>query len=687
MKRLVLAAAVLLVMSPRASIGQEKANDRLTLDLYIEMESVADPQISPDGKQIIYTRRWIDKVNDRRESVLRIMNADGSKNRYLTDGSSARWSLDGTRIAYLARGEPKGSQIFVRWMDAEGATTQITRVAETPGSVRWSPDGKRIAFTMLVPSRDKWTVKLPGRPEGAKWTEGPRIIDRLNYRRDRVGFLKDGYRQVFMVPADGGTPRQLTSGDYNHGDYNHGGGGIDWTPDGKAIVFSGLREEDADYIWRESEVYEVSVSNGTIKQLTDRRGPDGGPIVSPDGKLIAYTGYDFTDDTYIPQDLYVMDRDGGNPRLLTADLDRTPRGLIWSKDSRTIYFNVDSEGTRNLYAASLDGKVREITDGVHMLTVSDINDAGQAVGVLSSFYEPGDVVSFSVKRPQQTAQLTFVNDDVLYGIRLGEVEEIWYTSTDDLRIQGWIIKPPDFDPAEKYPLILQIHGGPHAMYNVGFSFGRQEHAANDYVVLYTNPRGSAGYGHAFGNAIKRAYPGKDFDDLMRGVDEVTARGYIDERNMFVFGGSGGGVLTSWIVGHTDRFAAASVNYPVTDWLSFVGTTDGAGWYRNFDRYPWEDPSEYLRRSPLMYAGNVKTPTMLMTGVKDLRTPISQTEEFYMALKVQKVPTVMLRFNDEWHGTSSKPSNFMRSQLYLRSWFDKYTTKDGEPVAATDTTKE
>ncbi|MEE9133338.1 MAG: S9 family peptidase [Gemmatimonadota bacterium] len=686
MKRLVLAAAVLLVMSPRASIGQENANDRLTLDLYIEMESVADPQISPDGKQIIYTRRWIDKVNDRRESALWIMNADGSKNRYLTDGSSAHWSLDGTRIAYLARGELKGSQIFVRWMDAEGAITQITRVAETPSSVRWSPDGKRIAFTMLVPSRDKWTVKLPGRPEGAKWTEGPRIIDRLNYRRDRVGFLKDGYRQVFVVPTDGGTPRQLTNGDYNHGG-GWAGGGIDWTPDGRAIVFSGLREEDADYIWRESEVYEVSVSDGTIKKLTDRRGPDGGPIVSPNGKLIAYTGYDFSDDTYIPQDLYVMDRDGGNPRLLTADLDRTPRGLIWSKDSRTLYFNVDSEGTRNLYAASLDGKVREITDGVHMLTVSDINHAGQAVGVLSSFYEPGDVVSFSVKRPQQTAQLTFVNDDVLYGIGLGEVEEIWYTSTDDLRIQGWIIKPPDFDPAEKYPLILQIHGGPHAMYNVGFSFGRQEHAANDYVALYTNPRGSAGYGHAFGNAIKRAYPDKDFDDLMRGVDEVVSRGYIDEQNMFVFGGSGGGVLTSWIVGHTDRFAAASVNYPVIDWLSFVGTTDGAGWYRNFDHYPWEDPSEYLRRSPLMYAGNVKTPTMLMTGVKDLRTPISQTEEFYMALKVQKVPTVMLRFNEEWHGTSSKPSNFMRSQLYLRSWFDKYTTKDGEPVAATDRTNE
>lgn len=681
MNRVVLAAAVLLIGLPGTSTAQEESRDRLTLDLYLEMEGVNSPQISPDGRQIIYTRSWIDKVNDRRESALWIMNVDGSKNRYLADGSGARWSPDGTRIAYLASGEPKGRQIFVRWMDAEGATTQITRVDETPGAIRWSPDGRSLAFTMIVPSRDAWTVKLPRKPEGAKWTPGPRIIDRLNYRRDRVGFLEDGFRHVFVVPADGGTPRQLTDGDYNHGG-TWSGGGIDWTPDGQAIVFSGLREEEAEYIWRESEVYKVSVADGAIKKLTDRRGPDGSPVVSPNGRYIAYTGYDFTDDTYIASRLYVMDRDGGNPRLLTPDLDRNPRGLLWSADSRTIYFNVDSEGARNLYSSNLEGDVRKVTDGVHMLSVSDISANGRAVAVRTSFLEPGDVVSFETRRPQNMQQLTFVNDDVLHGIELGEVEEFWYTSVDDLRIQGWIIKPPGFDPSKQYPLILQIHGGPHAMYNVGFSFNRQEHAANGYVVLYTNPRGSSGYGSAFGNEIKRAYPDKDFDDLMRGVDEVVARGYVDERNMFVFGGSGGGVLTSWIVGHTDRFAAASANYPVIDWLSFVGTTDGASWYRNFDHFPWEDPSEHLRRSPLMYAGNVKTPTMLMTGVNDLRTPISQTEEFYMALKVQKVPTVMLRFNDEWHGTSSRPSNFMRSQLYLRSWFEKYTTQDEEPVTTT-----
>jgi len=227
--------------------------------------------------------------------------------------------------------------------------------------------------------------------------------------------------------------------------------------------------------------------------------------------------------------------------------------------------------------------------------------------------------------------------------------------------------------------MLSIHGGPHAMYNGAFNFGWQEHAANGYVVVYTNPRGSTGYGSAFGNAIKNAYPGKDYDDLMAGVDTVIGRGYIDTRNMFVYGCSGGGVLTSWIVGKTDRFAAASANCPVTNWMSFVGTTDGASWYNNFEKYPWEDPTEHLKRSPIMLVGNVKTPTMLMTGVNDLRTPMGQTEEYYQALKVRKVPTAMIRFNDEWHGTSSRPSNYLRTQLYLRSWFEKYTKK-GDNVA-------
>ena len=260
-----------------------------------------------------------------------------------------------------------------------------------------------------------------------------------------------------------------------------------------------------------------------------------------------------------------------------------------------------------------------------------------AAGTLTDSHNPGDVVTFALDAPNDMARLTRVNDDVLEGVTLGEVEEVWYKSVEDFDIQGWIIKPPDFDPSRKYPMILAIHGGPHGMYNVGFNFAWQNHAANGYVVLYTNPRGSSGYGSAFGNSIKNAYPGKDFDDLMAGVDLVIEQGYIDEDNLFVYGCSGGGVLTSWVVGHTNRFAAASANCPVTNWLSFVGTTDGASWYRNFEKFPWDDPSEHLRRSPLMYVGNVTTPTMLMTGEGDLRTPMPQTEEYYQALRVLKGP--------------------------------------------------
>jgi dipeptidyl aminopeptidase/acylaminoacyl peptidase len=295
-----------------------------------------------------------------------------------------------------------------------------------------------------------------------------------------------------------------------------------------------------------------------------------------------------------------------------------------------------------------------------------------AVGVATSPMKPNDIVAFDVRTPA-IKQLTDVNGDVLAGKRLATTEEVWYTSVDGQRIQGWIVKPADFDAKKKYPMMLEIHGGPHSMYNVGFNFSRQDHASNGFVMLYTNPRGSTGYGSAFGNAIKNAYPGKDYNDLMAGVDTVINRGFVDSNRLYVFGCSGGGVLTAWTVGHTDRFAAAASMCPVINWLSFVGTTDGSSWYYNFAKYPWDDPSEHLKRSPLMYVGNVKTPTMLMTGVNDLRTPISQTEEFYEALKIRKVPTAMIRFNNEWHGTSSTPSNFIRTQLYLRSWFDKYQT--------------
>jgi len=659
------AVAFALISCAAAAAAAQGRPTKLQLQDYLDWEDVQSPQLSPDGARIVFTRRWIDKLNDRWESSVWMMKADGSQPRLLVNGSGAKWSPDGTRIAYVAKGEPSGSQIFVRYMDAEGAVTQISRLTESPSNLEWSPDGKQLSFSMNVPAkRDELfaRVALPAAPKGAKWTEAPKVVSRLDYRQDRVGFVDEYWTHVLVIDAAGGTARQVTNGEWNHQ-------AASWL-DNHTLVFTSKRVPNAEHVWRDSEIYAADLTTGVIRELTHRRGPDGSPAPSPDGKKIAYVGFDSTDATWKDAALYVMDADGSNPRALTASLDRSPAGLMWSEDGTTIYFTAENEGSRHLYATTLTGQVKQLTTGAQLIATSDIRN-GTAVGVRTAPLLPPDVVKFSVKTPATIAQLTSVNADILDGKQLGAVEEIWYKSKDGLRIQGWIVKPPDFDVKRKYPLMLSIHGGPHSMYNVGFNFGFQEHAANGFVTLYVNPRGSTGYGSAFGNMIKNAYPGKDFDDLMAGVDSVIGRGYIDTRRLFVYGCSGGGVLTAWTVGHTDRFAAASSNCPVTDWISFVGITDGPSWYRNFEKPFWEDPSEHLRRSPIMYVGNVKTPTMLMTGVLDLRTPMPQTEEYYEALRLRGVPTAMVRFNNEWHGTSSTPSNYLRTQAYLRAWFDKY----------------
>ena len=297
-----------------------------------------------------------------------------------------------------------------------------------------------------------------------------------------------------------------------------------------------------------------------------------------------------------------------------------------------------------------------------------------AWGELTSTTQPGVLVAFSASNPNQFRELVDVNADLLTDRVVADAEELRFTSSDGLEIQGWLMKPANFDPSKKYPMVLWIHGGPWSMYNVGFNWSYQNFAANGYAVLWTNPRGSTGYGQDFVNGIQYSYPGKDYDDLMAGVDAAIAKGFIDPENLFVCGGSGGGVLTAWIVGHTDRFRAAVSMRPVINWHSFVGTTDGTSWYRQFEKYPWEDPTDYFKRSPLSYVGNVTTPTMLMTGTADLRTPISQTEEYYRALKMlRKADTLMVRMPDEYHGWR-RPTHRLLQQLYLMAWFEKHRTE-------------
>jgi dipeptidyl aminopeptidase/acylaminoacyl peptidase len=668
----------LLALVPAALAAQEKKADTLlTVDKYLDFEQVGEPRVSPDGSQIIYTRRWVNKLEDKFESSLWIMNADGSKNRFLTTGGSAIWSPDGTRVAYLGEGKPSGTQIFVRWMDAEGATSQVTTLTDGPSDLRWSPDGKWIGFSSVVPKQVSWKIDLPEAPKGAKWTGTPRIVQSLHFRQDRRGYTDPGFRHLFLVPADGGTPRQVTKGDFNLGsrfDALDGAVGWDWMPDGKTIVADGFADSTSDMNYRSSNVYSIDVNTGAMKRLTATDGSWSSPVVSPDGRRIAYSGYTQVKDSYHTSELYVMNADGGGAKKMTGDLDRDVGDLTWATDGGGIYFTVADSGTSNVYFAPNAGAVRPVTTGTHMIGAFSRSKSGRAAAIRSSYHTPADIVRQGLTRtgPAEITQLTHVNDDVLARVKLASVERVRYTSTGNTTVDGWVVKPPNFDASKKYPLIMEIHGGPHGAYGVGFNYQFQNFAANDYVVLYTNPRGSTGYGSAFGNAIMHAYPSVDYDDLMAGVNAVVNKGFVDTTRMYVGGCSGGGVLSSWVIGHTNRFAGAAVRCPVIDWLSFAGQTDIPFFTYNFFDAPfWEKPEQWLKQSPLMYVGNVTTPTVVMTGVLDMRTPMPQSEEYYAALKMRGIPSALIRFEGEYHGTSSKPSNFMRTQLYMMSWYNRW----------------
>ena len=685
MKKLsIVTLTALFVLAGGTGLAQETPSpNRLTSEHYFDLERISSAQISPDGARIVYTRQQVNRLEDKWDSGLWIMNADGSQHRFLARGGNARWAPDGKRIMYLAEGEPRGMQIFVRWLDADGPATQVTRATEKVADAHWSPDGKSIAFSLFVPEKNKWTISMPTEPRGAKWTPGPRIVETLHYRQDQVGFLEDGYTHIFVVAADGGAARQLTSGKWSAGAGElRAAVPMDWTPDSKSIVFEANRDAAADTEYQRSQLLVVEVESTSVRELVAKPGSWGRPAVSPDGKTVAFTGYPASAKTHSVADLYVVPFAGGEMKKISADFDRDPITLRWAGDGSGVYFDADDRGSRNVQFASVTGGVRAVTTGTHILTMDSASKDLVAAGTVTDPDHPAEVVRFNLRRPGETTKLTNVNGAMLAGKKLGKTEELTWTSSGNAKVQGWVIKPPDFDAAKKYPLILEIHGGPYGNYNVGFNYMWQNFAANDFVVLYANPRGSTGFGHEFSDGIDHNYPGPDYDDLMSGVDAAIAKGFVDTSRMYVSGCSGGGVLSSWVIGHTDRFAAAAVRCPVIDWLSMAGHTDIPLFTYSFFKKPfWEDPSDWLSHSSLMQVGKVTTPTLLMTGMLDRRTPMPQTEEYFSALKVRGVPVTMLQFEGEFHGTGSKPSNFIRTQLYMMSWFKRFSrAADGKATA-------
>ena len=642
-----------------------------------QLEWASDPQISPDGSQIVYVRNFNDIMTDRARSNLWIIDFDGSSHRPLTSGNdnygSPRWSPSGDRLAYVSS-QDGSAQIYVRWMDT-GETAKITNLTEGPGSLTWSPDGRQLALSMFVPeSTAPWSVDMPAKPDGAEWGAPAIVIEEMNYRADGQGYLETGNTHLFVLPADGGTPRQVTSGSYDHA------GPVSWTPDSRSLVFSANRRADAEFEPNDSEVYRIDVETGALTQLTDRRGPDGNPIVSPDGQRIAYLGFDDRYQGYQVTKLYMMNADGSGSRMLADQLDRDLAGLQWAADGG-VWAQYDTEGNTKLVHITPSGEVHTIASDLGGLSLgrpyggAQFSVATQTPRFVYTYSTPSHPADLMVGGPNDDfARITHLNEDVLAHKSLAQVEEIWWESSYDGRdVQGWIATPPGFDPSDEYPLMLEIHGGPFANYGDRFAAEIQLYAAAGFVVLYANPRGSTSYGAEFGNLIHHNYPGEDYDDLMSGVDAVIERGYIDEDNLYVTGGSGGGVLTSWIVGKTGRFRAAAVQKPVINWYSFVLNADGPGFFYKywFPGLPWENERHYMSRSPLSLVGNVTTPTMLVTGEADYRTPMSETEQYYAALQLERVPTAMVRIPNASHGIAARPSNLLAKVGHILAWFDRY----------------
>jgi dipeptidyl aminopeptidase/acylaminoacyl peptidase len=645
------------------------------------LEYASDPQIAPDGSRVVYVRSFMDVMKDRRRSNLWVVDADGARHRPLTSGNrsdvSPRWSPSGDRLAWVSS-DGDTPQVHVRYTDT-GESAVLSRLAEAPRGLRWSPDGRQIAFFMHVPDPVKPFVEPPARPEGAEWAQPPKVVTRLVYRADGEGYLRDGHTQLFVLSADGGTPRQLTDGPFDHE------GRLAWTPDGAFILLSANRHEGGEYDPANSEIYEVAVADGKIRALTSRSGPDASPAVSPEGRLVAYLGFDDAVQFYQVTRLYVMNRDGGEPRCLTPELDRDVVSPVWASDGRGLYVQYDDLGTTRIALVSLDGSVTRLAEDVGGTSLDrpysggsfSASSNGRIAFTLASPDRPAEVALVRKDTPG-ARRLTRLNEELLGHRTLGRVEEMhWKSSKDGRDIEGWVMTPPGFDPSRKYPLILEIHGGPVANYGPRFAFELQLFAAAGYVVLYANPRGSDSYGAEFGNLIHHDYPGDDFFDLMSGVDAVVARGFVDERNLFVTGGSGGGVLTAWIVGRTDRFRAAVAAKPVINWYSFVLTADMTSFFYKywFPGFPWDHESHYMKRSPLSLVGQVKTPTMVMTGEADFRTPISESEQYYQALKLRKVDTALVRVPGASHDIAARPSQLIAKAAHILGWFEKHRLRD------------
>jgi dipeptidyl aminopeptidase/acylaminoacyl peptidase len=662
---------------------------------------IADPQISPDGSSVAFVRVTVNEKDNRYEtSIFTVPASGGETPRRLTAGvrdTTPRWSPDGKRMTFVRAiekdGKPQPAQIYLLEMDG-GEARALTELPRDAANPAWSPDGKLVAFTSSTGPDPK---KIDGHESDVK------VVTKAVYRSNGNPTYVDAERHthVFTIrvpdgPLDKPSPTQLTDGEFDEN-------GLAWAPDTSAIYFLSTRVAEPYYTEAGAELYRVAAGGGSIVKIAGIEGNINNFSVSPDGKRIAFVGMLLGQPirSFTQPDLWVTDAAPGSaPRNLTASYDfdiasgiggdqAAPRGqnrkpIVWSKDGASLLVVSAKRGSANLERVTIaTGKIDPITDGAQdLVAYSATPDASTIAATVSTQTNIGDIAivggladARSGSAKAEPRFITRVNEDLFKGLSQSEPEEIWYKSFDGKNIHGWILKPPDFDPSKKYPMILEIHGGPHSAYGNTYTHEFQWMAAKGYVVLFTNPRGSSSYGQDFGNVIQFHYPGDDYKDLMAGVDDVLKKGYVDASRLGVTGGSGGGLLTNWTITQTQRFKAAVAQRDIADWSGFWYTADFTlfrpTWFR---KAPWEDPQDFAARSPITHVANVTTPLMLILGDQDYRTPAADGGEMmFRALKYRKIPTVMVRFPRENHelSRSGEPWHRVERLQHIVGWMDEW----------------
>ena len=720
-----LLATLLVLHLAHASLAQQPAKRLLTETDLFRFVWVADPRPSPDGTRVAFTRVTVNEKGEGYDTALWIVPADGSAPpARLTAGTrdaQPRWSPDGKRIAFLRAplrdGKPEPPQIHILSLTG-GEAWRLTDVPRGTSAAVWSPDGKRIAFTSSANEKDlakqrrekaarktAQDVDVPrpnetpapkppaAVPDESERESDVRTITRAVYRFDNQGYADPEHgSHIWVVDAPDLAEqplaaRQITDGKYEEDDPL-------WSRDGARIYYTSTRIDEPYYELPQSDIYAVPASGGEPEKIAALEFDIGQASLSPDGRSLAFVAeVSRPVRSYIQPDLWTLELTrGATPKNLTADFDsdvgggiggdqRAPRGnagarIAWSDDGKSLVALVAHEGRANLMRFPVAGGApAPITAGDQTVTSYGASRAGGPIALtISTPTVVGDLWMLDAQSAQPR-RLTSFNDALFAQLRLTPPEEIWYTSFDGKRVHAWAQRPPDFDPSKKYPLILNIHGGPHSAWGFIFTHEFQWMAARGYIVLYPNPRGSSTYGQEFGNIIQYRYPGDDHRDLMAGVDELIRRGWADPQRLGVTGGSGGGLLTNWAVTQTTRFRAAVSQRDIADWSAWWYTADFTLFQPNwFRKAPFEDPTDFAQRSPLTHVDKIRTPLMFILGEADHRTPpAAGGESLFRALKYLRRPTAMVRFPGESHDLSrtGQPWHRVERLRAIIGWMDKY----------------